>query len=208
MNQKVMVVSIVDNHYGSKIMKRIQKECASASFVFYGKGTVSNSIMNMLGIYDQKKEICINVIDKESEDLVYSTLETKLKIEKAGHGVLFTIPLRGINDKEEHMSSKEVIFVVVDNGKSEAVVESANQAGAQGGTIIHARGNAPVDAKKLFNMDIEPEQEVVLIVADKSKGTTITDAITKDLKLEEENNGHLFVLDVTRTAGFHKGHVQ
>lgn len=208
MNEKVIVVSIVENTYGSKVMKCIKEDKSSITSVFYGKGTVSNHILNVLGFYEQKKEITFSIIDQSHEDDIYNHLEKKLKLSKAGHGVLFSIPIRKVNtqevDKEEVMNPKEAIFVVVENGKSEQVIESANRAGAQGGTIIHARGQSQVETKKLFHMDIEPEQEIVLIVAEKETGTQITNTITEDLKLNDGNNGHLFVLDVSRTSGFYK----
>lgn len=208
MNEKVIVVSIVENTYGTKVMKCIQEDKSSITSVVYGKGTVSNHILNVLGFYEQKKEITFSIIDQCHEDDIYNHLEKKLKLSKAGHGVLFSIPIRKVNsqevDKEEVMNSKEAIFVVVENGKSEQVIESANRAGAQGGTIIHARGQSQVETKKLFHMDIEPEQEIVLIVAEKETGTQITNTITEDLKLNDGNNGHLFVLDVSRTSGFYK----
>lgn len=153
----------------------------------------------------KKKEICFSIIDKDFEDSIYETIENKLKLSKAGHGVMFTIPMRNahIEPKEETMNTREAIFVVVENGRGEDVVESANKAGAKGGTIIHARGKSQETTKKLFHMDIEPEQEIVLIVADKEKGTRITDAITTDMKMNEGDNGHLFVVDVSRISGFH-----
>lgn len=210
MNEKVIVVSIVENTYGSKIMKRIKQECNGLSSVFYGRGTVQNHLMNILGFYEEKKELCFSLIDKEHEDLIYSTLESKLKLAKAGHGVMFSIPMRNAlaEQKEIVVNTKEAIFVVVENGRAEEVVESANKAGAKGGTIIHARGKSQVETKKLFKMDIEPEQEIVLIVADKEIGSKITDAVTSDLKLQDGDNGHLFVLDVSRTSGFYKGKSQ
>lgn len=209
MNEKVIIVSIVEDSYGSKIMKRIKKTCSASSTVFYGKGTISNHMMNILGFFEEKKEICISVVDQSHEDEIYSTLEAKLKLSKAGHGVMFSIPVRlkdqAVLNKEEQMNTKEAIFVVVDNGLSEKVVQTANNAGARGGTVIHARGQSQVEKKKLFQLDIEPEQEIVLIVANKKVGTDITDALTQELNLEDGNNGHLFVVDVSRTSGFYTG---
>lgn len=208
MNEKVIIVSIVEDTYGSKVMKRIKTSCNAPSTVFYGKGTVSNHLMNRLGFFEERKEICFSVVDRAQEDELYSTLETKLKLSKAGHGVMFSIPMRTTNetqDKEQMMNAKEAIFVVVDNGLSEKVVETANQAGAKGGTVIHARGQSQVETKKLFHLDIEPEQEIVLIVANKEVGSNITDALTQTFKFDEGNSGHLFVVDVTRTSGFYKG---
>ncbi len=52
----------------------------------------------------------------------------------------------------------DAIFVVVDKGKAEFVVEAANEAGAKGGTIIHARGAGEYEIEKIFSMEIEPEK--------------------------------------------------
>ena len=40
----------------------------------------------------------------------------------------------------------EVILCIVNNGFSEAVMDAAREAGARGGTIIHARGTANKNA--------------------------------------------------------------
>lgn len=207
MNEKVIIVSIVEDTYGSKVMKCIKSDDKALTSVFYGKGTVSNHLMNLLGFFEEKKEVCFSIVDQSFEDGIYEGLEKKLKLSKQGHGVLFSIPIRTTEteNKEEVMTSKEAIFVVVDNGQAEKVVESANKAGAKGGTIIHARGKSQVTPKKLFHLDIEPEQEIVLIVANKKDGTNITESITQDLNLDDGENGHLFVVDVTRSTGFYKG---
>lgn len=209
MNDKLIIISILEKSYGSKVMKCIKEDSKSLTSVFYGKGTVSSHVLNALGFYEEKKEITFSVVDQSLEDDIYDTLEKKLKLSEAGHGVLFSIPIRKLDkdsdQKEIPMNAKEAIFVVVENGQAEKVVETANKAGAKGGTIIHARGQSQQEPKKLFHLDIEPEQEIVLIVANKEQGTDITDAITNEMQLNDGDNGHLFVLDVSRTSGFYKG---
>ena len=59
----------------------------------------------------------------------------------------------------------EVILCIVNNGFSEAVMDAAREAGARGGTVIHARGTANKDAELFFNISIQPEKEVVMILA-------------------------------------------
>ena len=48
----------------------------------------------------------------------------------------------------------EVILCIVNNGFSEAVMDAARAAGAQGGTVIHARGTANKEAEQFFNISI------------------------------------------------------
>ena len=48
----------------------------------------------------------------------------------------------------------EVIYCIVNSGFSDAVMDAAREFGAGGGTVIHARGTANLEAEKLFNISI------------------------------------------------------
>ena len=75
------------------------------------------------------------------------------------------------------MNKFEVIFCIVNAGFSEVAMDEAKRLGARGGTIMHGRGTAPKEAEKLFNITIQPEKEIVMILA----STDIKDAILKGL---------------------------
>ena len=52
----------------------------------------------------------------------------------------------------------EVVFCIVNNGFSEAVMDAAKMYGARGGTILRARGTASKEAEKIFSaFDKVPE---------------------------------------------------
>ena len=56
-------------------------------------------------------------------------------------------------------------------------MDAARAVGAKGGTIMHGRGTASKEAEKLFNITVQPEKEIVMIlVVDKIK-----DAVLKAL---------------------------
>ena len=69
------------------------------------------------------------------------------------------------------------IWAIVNNGFSEAVMETAKACGAKGGTILHGRGTISKDAEKFFNITIQPEKEIVMILAK----TELVDNILKGL---------------------------
>ena len=48
----------------------------------------------------------------------------------------------------------QIIFTIVDRGKSSIVIEAAKNGGAKGGRIINARGSGTNIKSKLLNMDI------------------------------------------------------
>lgn len=62
------------------------------------------------------------------------------------------------------MSKFDAIFCIVNEGYSEQAMETAKQLGARGGTVISARGTASKDAEKIFNISIQPEKEIVMII--------------------------------------------
>ncbi|MCD8574631.1 MAG: hypothetical protein LRY28_03935 [Erysipelotrichaceae bacterium] len=80
------------------------------------------------------------------------------------------------------------------------------EAGASGGTIINARGSGVNETSKIFNMEIEPEKEIVMIVSHTDKSHQIIDKIKKDLNIDEPGQGILFVQEAAEVHGlFHQG---
>ena len=75
------------------------------------------------------------------------------------------------------MNSHEVILCIINSGFSELVMDTARKLGARGGTVINARGTASKVAEKMFNITIQPEKEIVMILV----ASDIKDAILKGL---------------------------
>ena len=58
----------------------------------------------------------------------------------------------------------ELILCIVNEGFSEVVMDAARKVGAKGGTVVNARGTANKQAENIFNVVIQPEKEMVMIV--------------------------------------------
>ena len=61
--------------------------------------------------------------------------------------------------------SHKCILAIVNNGFSEAAMDAAKACGARGGTVLHGRGTISKEAEKFFNISIQPEKEIVMILA-------------------------------------------
>lgn len=98
----------------------------------------------------------------------------------------------------------DLIVTIVNRGYADLVMEAAKAKGAFGGTIIKARGTANNDTEKFFNMSIQPEKEIVLIVVGHEKRHEIMQEICVRAGLTTAGQGISFSLPVDETIGFVK----
>lgn len=94
----------------------------------------------------------------------------------------------------------ELVVCIVNAGFSQNVMEAARAAGAQGGTIIRARGSANPEAEEFFSINVQPDKEMLLILVPASIKDDVLKAVYKDSGLGSEAQGIAFSLPVTRTT--------
>ena len=92
----------------------------------------------------------------------------------------------------------EVIFCIVNAGFADAVMDAAKEFGARGGTVIRARGTANAEAEKLFNIAIQPEKEIVMILVPKEIKNDILHALYKAVGLNTPGQGIAFSMPSIR----------
>ena len=95
----------------------------------------------------------------------------------------------------------EVIFCIVNAGFSDDVMDAAKEFGARGGTVIRARGTANTEAEKLFNIVVQPEKELVMILVDRSIRDDILHAVYRAVGLNTPGQGIAFSLPVDQVVG-------
>lgn len=95
----------------------------------------------------------------------------------------------------------EAIFCIVNAGFSDAVMDAAKELGARGGTVIHARGTANSDAEKLYQITIQPEKEIVMILVPSELKNDILHALYRNVGLATPGQGIAFALPVDDVVG-------
>ena len=95
----------------------------------------------------------------------------------------------------------ELIVAVANRGFAEEVMDAAKSAKAVGGTVVHARGTGIKEAEKFFGITIQPEKELILIVAPSKHRQGIMEAIATKAGLKTEAKSIVFSLPVTGVAG-------
>ena len=95
----------------------------------------------------------------------------------------------------------EIVFCIVNNGFSDVVMDAAKEYGAKGGTVLHARGTANKEAEKIFNITVQPEKEIVMILIPSDIKDNSLHAIYKQVGLKTPGQGIAFTLPVDDVVG-------
>ena len=80
-------------------------------------------------------------------------------------------------------------------------MEAAKAAGATGGTLVHARGLGSKEAIKYLGITMQPEKDLVLILAPADKRHAIMENITREVGLNTPGKGICFSLPVNSARG-------
>ncbi len=101
-------------------------------------------------------------------------------------------------------TNMKALYIVVNAGFAEQVVEYIRTKGSTGATIINARGVSSLQ-KEILGISIDREKEVVLTIIESEKADIIMDAVKQNTNFRNESHGICFTLPVTKTVGLSTG---
>jgi nitrogen regulatory protein PII len=107
-------------------------------------------------------------------------------------------------DKGEKMANEfthDLIVAIVNHGFSDDFMNTARAAGATGGTVLNARGQAHQGAVKFFGVSVQDEKEIIIILAAREKKVAIMQAVSEAHGLNSEAQGIVFSLPVDSVLG-------
>ena len=209
-----MLVVIVEHNKASKVLHLADEKGITASVAMLGRGTASRTIFDYLGLNDKKKAVLMLFGKTEGITDLADYLVEKLEMDKLNHGIAYIESAFNVFGTEDNANGSEnikrgenmynAIYTIVEKGNADDVIEAAEKAGSRGGTVMHARGSGSEEARKVFNMLIEPEKEIVLIISEEAKTKDIVESIRKETGIEERGKGIIFVTNVAQTYGLAK----
>lgn len=207
-----MLVVIVEQNKASKVLHLADEKGVTASVAMLGIGTASRTLFDYLGLNDKKKAVLLLFGKTEEIEDLADYLVEKLELNKPNHGIAYiesAFNVFGTEDNEKENIKRgetmyNAIYTIVEKGNAEDVIEAAQKAGSRGGTIVNARGSGSEEARKVFNMFIEPEKEIVLIISEEKMTKDIVDSIRKETGIEEQGKGIIFITNVNQTYGLVK----
>jgi nitrogen regulatory protein PII len=97
----------------------------------------------------------------------------------------------------------KLIIVMVEDNRTEAILDAAREAGATGATVLNqARGEGLKPAKTFFGLSIEAQRDVILLLVEEHMSRNIMETIAGVGKFDESpGTGIAFQIDVEDAIG-------
>ena len=99
------------------------------------------------------------------------------------------------------MRGYKLIVAILPKGSAGEVMNTARRAGAEGGTILLARGTGVHEARRFFGITLSTEREMLLVLVEQEKVEGVLDAVVEAGRLDEPAKGVAFVLSVDEVTG-------
>lgn len=219
MSRYNMVLTILNRSYEKDYVEFFKQNGIVHLTEMLGHGTASKSILDYLGIENNEKIMIQTVVAAGKVDSLFTGLVSRMGINLPGTGVALSIPIESIagtwsmkylTEGQEAQEAEEVkmkeanyslITVIAEKGCSDMVMDAAREAGARGGTVVHAKGTGKEAEAKFFGVSITPEKEMIYIAARKSDRADIMRAIMEKAGPQTDAKAVVFSLPVEDIAG-------
>lgn len=160
----------------------------------------------------EKMEYFCNFLltNKANAEHVMDLLFREMRIDAPDKGlaVMLTIDnfvgvkVNTIENNEEKKMEGNLIIAVIENGTTKLLMDIATEAGARGGTVIHAKGTLTENIAKFMNLDIAEEKELVFIATkDNESKENILKAIEEKAGKDTPIKAFAFSMPIEKLVG-------
>ena len=190
------------------------------STIMHGDGTASQGILDFLGLTKTEKIVFTSIISGNREKEILKYIKKEMKIREIGRGVAFTTPLSSaptyihevfkekigekMKEKDKNKDNKKqyhLLLIITIEGYAEKVMDIAKRNGANGGTLLKGREVGNRNAFKFFNMTVEPEKDILLIVCNEQDKNRIMTSILEKYGANTDAKGICISLPIDNAIG-------
>lgn len=219
-----LIVLIADVPTAKKAEALLQKAGMRMRYRIRAEGTVSNELLDYLGLGNRDRRVIFVVAPKQLAPILLNRLNMELQMENPGNGVAFTVRVSGVSNVVAKIMDKQAIegirtrlerevqdmeenieyslvLAIVNEGYSELVMESAKKAGARGGTVIRAHRLGMEETAQFWGICLQNERDVVAIVVPKQEKNAVMKAINEGFTKECAANQMVIALPLDDVVG-------
>lgn len=214
-NQIMMIVSIIERGRAKAYIEMLGKKSIGFHMQCVGQGTASSEMLDILGLSSNDKDIVLSYAPRRLVSALAAELTKDLSAGQGYSGLMMLLSMSAINHvaaefllrqaksnetegEESAMKSEynhSLILVMVNQGYTDAVMQTAKKAGATGGTVIRAR---LAGTEQAVAMQSQEEKEIIAILAADSVRNQIMEEVNKEYGLRADAKGVVCAVPVDR----------
>lgn len=211
--QIALIMTIIERGCGNKLTKLYTEHQVYAHLRCEGTGTATSEIMDILGLGSSEKDIILSLAPIPVAHTLLDALDDDLRGAVPGRGIAFTAPLSAVSnqmaavinmrtklekekERDDMQQKSSLILVVVNQGFTDLVMDTARKAGARGGTIIRGRWVGEESFEQFYGITLQSEKEVIAIVAPREIRNNIMESINREHGLQSEAGAMLCALGI------------
>ena len=178
-----------------------------------------SDVLDYFGLEEDEKGIHFCLVTRPTWKTVKKGLQTELKIDVPGTGIVFLIPLSSIGGKHQlkfmlgeqefekgeettlKETKHELIIAIANYGYNTQVMRAAEEGGATGGTVFHGKGVGMKRGEQFLGVSLVSEKEIIFIVTKTEQKNAIMKSIMEKAGIGTKAGTIAFSLPVTSTAG-------
>ena len=214
----LMMISIINRGKGKKYIEMLNEKNIRLHFQCAGSGTAPSNMMDIFGLSDNDKDIVISFAAASTVESLSGELARPIDSHESYVGLLAVMPLVAINRLPAEIlfrisqSSNEkgavsemksdnkyqYIFISVNQGYTDQVMQTAKRAGATGGTVIRARMAGAEKLAQFGDLEVQDEKELIMILVPVGISDQILNDVNQEFGMRTPAQGMVCALPVEK----------
>ena len=214
-----LLVSIVERGKGIRIIEYYKAHSLFHHIQASGRGTAASNLLDTLGFGTTERDVVLTFGQQDTVRQLMHHLRDEERSKLNIQGIAFSLCMSGMsailavcisrmeevkaergNHVMEQNSHHSLILVAVNQGYTDAVMDTARAAGAKGGTAIRARWTEADEVQKISGITLQAEKEVLAIMVNNEERNTIMEEIDRVHGLRSSAQGMIISLPIDCTA--------
>ena len=217
-NRIMMIFSIITRGKAKKYMDNLAKSGMGFHLQATAVGTAPSEMMDIFGLGTNDKDIVVTLAPENMINSYVIDMNKGLGGSYEYGGLMICVRLSAISRLGSELvtrASKEtdttggkkkvksgqkhqLVLVSVNQGYTDAVMETARGAGAMGGTVLRARLADSAMMEQLGEHEVQQEREIITIFAPAGTASKIMEEINRLHGVMSEANGTVMALPVDK----------
>ncbi len=210
------LMAVVDRETEPRLEAIFQSAGTAVGLSQPASGTAGSEVLARFGLADTEKRIVMTIAGRSQQRMIFQMARKLLYLDIPGNGILAAIPVKAVAGQQtlSFLTDSEItggvpsmdfeyelIVVVLNAGYADMVMDAAREAGAGGGTVLHAKGTGSTRSEKFFSVRFADEKDMIYIVAHKSEKAAIMKAVSQKAGPSTEARGICFSLPISDVMG-------